>query len=111
MNPRRLLFLCGLFITAIVAGGCESCETPTVPVMPDPRLKPAALMPDDFGTVPKMVEVKVPVPSPQLRRASTLDESSANRVGGGLSAPVLPHHRTYSPYPAVSFNGSTERIS
>jgi hypothetical protein len=28
----------------------------------------------------------------------------ANRVGGGLSAPVLPHHRTYSSYPAVSLS-------
>jgi len=26
----------------------------------------------------------------------------SNRVGGGLAAPVLPHHRTYSSYPAVS---------
>lgn len=29
--------------------------------------------------------------------------NSANRVGGGLAAPVLPHHRTYSSYPAVPF--------
>ena len=27
-----------------------------------------------------------------------------NRVGGGVTAPVLPHHRTYSSYPAVSVN-------
>ncbi len=31
-----------------------------------------------------------------------LDKSEGNRVGGGLTAPVLPHHRTYSSYPAVS---------
>jgi hypothetical protein len=34
--------------------------------------------------------------------------SKGDRVAGGLSAPVLPHHRTYSSYPAVSsdvFNG------
>ena len=30
-----------------------------------------------------------------------------NRVGGGLAAPVLPHHRTYSAYPAVSSTVST----
>ena len=34
---------------------------------------------------------------------------SHNRVGGGLSAPVLPRHRTYSPYPAASTDGSTSR--
>jgi|GEM_PF-126992 len=32
-----------------------------------------------------------------------------NRVGGGLAAPVLPHHRTYSSYPAVSFRLVTSR--
>ena len=30
-----------------------------------------------------------------------------NRVGGGREAPVLPHHRTYSAYPAVSSTVST----
>ena len=33
--------------------------------------------------------------------------SSPNQVGGGLAAPVLPHHRTYSAYPAVSSTVST----
>jgi hypothetical protein len=37
--------------------------------------------------------------------------NSHNRVGGGLSVPVLPHHRTYSSYPAVSFNLLTVHIS
>ena len=32
---------------------------------------------------------------------------AGNRVGGGLAAPVLPHHRTYSAYPAVSSTVST----
>ena len=31
-----------------------------------------------------------------------------NRVGGGLTAPVLPHHRTDSAYPAVSSTDSTD---
>ena len=35
--------------------------------MPDLRLKPAALIPDDFSASPTVVEVKVPVASPQLR--------------------------------------------
>jgi type IV secretion system protein VirB9 len=35
--------------------------------MPDLRLKPAALMPDDLAASPRVVEVRVPVASPQLR--------------------------------------------
>ena len=30
------------------------------------------------------------------------DVKRINRVGGSITAPVLPHHRTYSSYPAVS---------
>ncbi len=31
-----------------------------------------------------------------LRDTKTRQEMQENRVGGGLAAPVLPHHRTYS---------------
>src|SRR5580658_1858504 len=86
MKYRRPLLLCGLIIAALAAGGCESCETPTVPVMPDPRLKPAALIADGFGTVPKIVEVKVPVPSPQLRPLGVGSESSATKTGAAAIA-------------------------
>ncbi len=86
MNCRRPLLLCVLIGSAIAAGGCEVCETPTVPVMPDPRLKPAALVPDDFGTVPKIVEVKVPVPSPQLRPVGENHEASSEKAGSAAIA-------------------------
>src|SRR5580658_4580180 len=86
MKYRRPLLLCGLIIAALAAGGCESCETPTVPVMPDPRLKPAALIADGFGTVPKIVEVKVPVPSPQLRPLGVGSESPATKTGAAAIA-------------------------
>jgi type IV secretion system protein VirB9 len=49
----------------LIAGGCEDVETPTVPVNPDPRLIEAMRLPDD--PTPRVVEIKVPVPSPQLR--------------------------------------------
>src|SRR5271170_6205866 len=78
MNYRKPFLLCGFIITTLAVGGCEVCETPTVPVMPDPRLKPAALIPDDFGNVPRIVEVKVPVASPQLRP-----------IGAGANAPAI----------------------
>jgi type IV secretion system protein VirB9 len=86
MKYRRPLLLCGLIIAALAVGGCESCETPTVPVMPDPRLKPAALIAGDFGIVPKIVEVKVPVPSPQLRPLGVGSESLATKTGAAAIA-------------------------
>src|SRR5580704_6068752 len=86
MNYRRPLLLCGLIIAALAVGGCESCETPTVPVMPDPRLKPAALIPEDFGTMPKIVEIKVPVLSPQLRPLGVGSESPATKTGAAAIA-------------------------
>ncbi|MCI0681994.1 MAG: hypothetical protein L0Y71_07815, partial [Gemmataceae bacterium] len=36
-------------------------------------------------------------------------DETMNRVGGGVTAPVLPHHRTYSTYPAVSVLVDTGR--
>jgi P-type conjugative transfer protein TrbG len=70
MNYRSVLFRIALIVTALALGGCEYSEAPTVPVMPDLRLKPAALIPDDFSTSPRVIEVKVPVASPQLRPLS-----------------------------------------
>ena len=67
MNYRSVLLPSALIVTALALGGCEYSESPTVPVMPDLRLKPAALIPDDFSASPTVVEVKVPVASPQLR--------------------------------------------
>jgi P-type conjugative transfer protein TrbG len=67
MNQRPLL-LCVSILAAVAAGGCESCEKPTIPVMPDLRLTPALRMPDDSDqALPRIIEVKIPVPSPQLR--------------------------------------------
>ena len=86
MNYRRPCYCCGLLIATLALGGCESCETPTVPVMPDPRLRPAALMPDDFETVPRIVEVKVPVPSPQLRPIGVGTNAPATQTGAAAIA-------------------------
>ncbi len=47
----------------------------------DPRLKPAALVPDDLGSVPRVVEVKVPVPSPQLRPIGPNNDPPAGKTG------------------------------
>ena len=86
MNYRRPLLLCGLIITVLTVGGCESCETPTVPVMPDPRLKPAALMPDDLESMPRIVEVRVPVPSPQLRPVGFGNDAPVAKTGAAAIA-------------------------
>jgi type IV secretion system protein VirB9 len=64
---RSPLLPCGFLFAVLALGGCDYCEPPTVPVMPDLRLKPATLMPEDPATLSRIVEVKVPVSSPQLR--------------------------------------------
>jgi P-type conjugative transfer protein TrbG len=78
---RSLLYV--LLISALAAGGCASEDSRMVPVLPDPRLKAAALIRDDSGPSPKVVEIKVPVPSPQLR---PLTGSSAVPVKVGPAA-------------------------
>ena len=77
--PKRLITKRCLSSPRSRWAGANTCETPTVPVMPDLRLKPAALMPDDFSASPTVVEVKVPVASPQLRP-----------VGVGNNVPAVP---------------------
>lgn len=72
-------------ISFLALAGCDSCESPTVPVMPDLRLKPAALLPDDSdGAAPKVVEIKVPVPTPQLRPIAA--GSTSKQPISGLAA-------------------------
>jgi type IV secretion system protein VirB9 len=86
MNYRSVLLPSALIVTALALGGCEYCETPTVPVMPDLRLKPAALMPDDFSASPTVVEVKVPVASPQLRPLGVGNNVPAAQSGAAAIA-------------------------
>lgn len=86
MRNVKLLFLCAMISSAMATAGCDSCESPSVVVMPDPRLKPAALVPDDFGTVPKIVEIKVPVPSPQLRPIGESGSPSDSKTGAAAIA-------------------------
>ena len=48
--------------------GCQTVEPPSVVVLPDQRMVPAMRLPDDSAdTMPRVVEVKVPVAGPQLR--------------------------------------------
>lgn len=54
-----------VLFAAMAVGGCESIPTPSVVVMPDQRLVPAVRLPDIPSS--RIVEVKVPVVSPQLR--------------------------------------------
>jgi len=67
----------GMSLLVAFGGGCESDEPPSVVVMPDSRLVAAERLPDDSSSpMPKIVEVKVPVPSPQLR---PIEPSQANK--------------------------------
>src|SRR5262249_18216359 len=49
--------------------------------------------------------------TPPRRRPTAVRQGANNRVGGGVTAPVLSHHRTYSSYPAVSVNVVTANTS
>jgi type IV secretion system protein VirB9 len=81
MKYRRRFLPFGLILASFTLGGCDYCEPPTVPVMPDLRLKPAALMPDDLATSSRIVEVKVPVASPQLRPIGVGNHTQATQTG------------------------------
>jgi type IV secretion system protein VirB9 len=68
MNARRIYNPIVLFAFVLVLAGCEQVESPSVVVLPDRRMVAAVRQPDDldeFG--PRIVELKVPVTSPQLR--------------------------------------------
>jgi type IV secretion system protein TrbG len=73
VNHLKPLLVCTLVLISLVAG-CETTDPPSVVVMPDSRLTPAMRLLDDSDcAMPKIVEVKVPVPSPQLRPIGTGD--------------------------------------
>jgi type IV secretion system protein VirB9 len=63
-QPIRLTLLS--FLLSLVLTGCEYVEPPSVVVLPDQRMVPATRLPDE-PDMPKVVEVRVPVTSPQLR--------------------------------------------
>src|SRR5271155_3923981 len=77
MNLQKPIPVYALILTSLVAG-CETTDPPSVVVMPDSRLAPAMRLVDDSDcAMPKIIEVKVPVPSPQLRPIGT---DSATRM-------------------------------
>ena len=86
MNYQRRLLPFGLLLATFTLGGCDYCEPPTVPVMPDLRLKPAALIPDDLAESPRVVEVKVPVANPQLRPIGVGKNAPAVQTGAAAIA-------------------------
>lgn len=78
MSGYRVSALSASVLAIVALGGCVS-ERPTVLVKSDPRLTAAVRLPDDSDpAMPKVVEVKVPVVSPQLRLLGT----------GTMSAPT-----------------------
>jgi P-type conjugative transfer protein TrbG len=76
MKLYRILYCC--IPVVLNLAGCASDDSPSVVVMPDRRMVAAAPLPDDSdATAPHVVEVKVPIASPQLRPV----------IAGGSSAP------------------------
>ncbi len=86
MNRYRLLLYIPIFM-ALDVGGCRSVETPSVVVMPDRRLAPAMRLTEDFdASMPRVVEVKVPLASPQLRSLAGSEKSAVPTSGLGAIA-------------------------
>jgi len=85
----RGVILSGFVVGALVAGGCGITETPSVVVLPDPRLKPAELAPEDSGPDAKVVQVKVPVPGPQLRSAGIPSNRPPVKIGADAIADAV----------------------
>ena len=77
---RLIQLLCVSMLLTWAATGCQSEESPSVPVMPDSRLTPAVRLPDD-PTLPKIVEVRVPVLTPQLRPIATSGDLNTQLMG------------------------------
>ena len=79
-HPPLLWWLSACAMLAV--GGCRSTDKPSVVVLPDQRLVPAMRVSDDLDAAPpKVVEVKVPVASPQLRPLAGSDKAAALTTG------------------------------
>jgi type IV secretion system protein VirB9 len=85
MNRRPSFLLFASIIIPLGAFcGCESYERPTEPVRADLRLKAAVRVRDDTPSdapLPRVVEVKVPLASPQLRPNGTVKTGHAPTTG------------------------------
>jgi P-type conjugative transfer protein TrbG len=81
MRYRSILLLSASLISLLGCAGCES-DQPNVPVLADLRLKAAVRQRDDTDLPTRtVVEVKVPVTTPQLR-------STASGTGRPLTVPT-----------------------
>jgi P-type conjugative transfer protein TrbG len=80
---NRTTYLIPVLVLAMFAlGGCGSEEPPTVPVRADLRLKAALRVRDESDApAPRVVEVKVPVSSPQVRPLSAARSSAPPTTG------------------------------
>ena len=81
---NRLFALYALIAVPLAAiCGCESYERPSEPVRADLRLKAAVRVRDDAESLPspRVVEVKVPLATPQLRPLNTSPAHAAPTTG------------------------------
>jgi len=82
MKTHRIYNTSLLIAFVLVLAGCEQVESPSVVVLPDRRMVAAQRLSDDtdeFG--PRIVELKVPVTSPQLRPFCANEAVSAPTTG------------------------------
>lgn len=74
-RPVSFINVVSIAIISVVLTGCTFEKKPTVPVVEHNQLEPAKLTRDDPKPLPEIVEVKVPVASPQLRSLATIQAS------------------------------------
>ena len=82
MKTHRIYNSSLLIAFVLVLAGCEQVESPSVVVLPDRRMVAAQRLSDDtdeFG--PRIVELKVPVTSPQLRLFCAKEAASSPTTG------------------------------
>lgn len=89
MRCHTIAVHCTTLALALALAGCSLEKKPTVPVSEASQLQPAELSRDDPKPVPAVVEVKVPVASPQLRPIPATQTANKNNGGSRDVAQVL----------------------
>src|SRR4051794_40395739 len=82
LHPLSSLKYPALFTLGVLLAACQSMQNrPSEVVRPDPRLTPAHREMASDDALPKVVEVKVPVASPQLRPLPVASSKSGTVSG------------------------------
>lgn len=88
-RPISFINMVIIAIISVVLTGCTFEKKPSIPVVEQNQLEPAELTRDDPMPLPDIVEMKVPVASPQLRPVSATQPSGRKDVSARDVTQVL----------------------